>query len=121
MIGIGIGVAGAVALARIIEALLYEIPPLDPLTYIVVCVLLGSVALLVSYVPALRASRTDPMVNRRAGSAWISASLPSSPTLSFLPDSDERSILCAAVDLACIEVLGPFTIGESSGHVLVPY
>ena len=65
VVGISIGVVGALALARVIEALLYEIPPRDPLTYVAVCVVLGSVALLASYVPALRAARTDPMVALR--------------------------------------------------------
>jgi putative ABC transport system permease protein len=63
--GVGIGVVGALALARFIESLLYEIPPRDPLTYVVVCVTLGAVALLASYIPALRATRVDPMIALR--------------------------------------------------------
>jgi putative ABC transport system permease protein len=63
--GIGIGVIGALALARFIAALLYEIPPRDPLTYIAVSIGLGCVALLASYIPALRATRVDPMVALR--------------------------------------------------------
>lgn len=63
--GIAIGVVGALALARVIEALLYEIPPRDPLTYVMVCVVLGAVALLASCIPAMRAARTDPMVALR--------------------------------------------------------
>lgn len=59
--GIGIGVVGAIALASVIESLLYQIPPRDPLTYIVVCITLGAVALVASYIPALRATRVDPM------------------------------------------------------------
>jgi predicted permease len=59
--GIGIGVVGAIALASVIESLLYQIPPRDPLTYVVVCITLGSVALLASYIPALRATKVDPM------------------------------------------------------------
>ena len=65
LLGIALGVVGAIALARVIAALLYEIPPRDPVTYVVVCVVLGSVALLASYIPALRAARTDPMVALR--------------------------------------------------------
>ncbi|MGH9522856.1 MAG: ABC transporter permease [Terriglobales bacterium] len=61
ILGIALGVAGALALARVIATLLYEIPPRDPATYIMVCVVLGAVALLASYIPALRAARTDPM------------------------------------------------------------
>ncbi len=63
--GIGLGVLGAVALASVIESLLYEIPPRDPFTYIVVCIALGSVAMLASYVPAWRATRVDPMLALR--------------------------------------------------------
>jgi putative ABC transport system permease protein len=58
-------VLGAIALARFIESLLYQIPPRDPLTYTVVCVTLSAVALLASYIPAMRAARVDPMVALR--------------------------------------------------------
>lgn len=63
--GIGIGVVGAIALASVIESLLYQIPPRDPATYLVVCIVLGSVAMLASYIPALRATRVDPMLALR--------------------------------------------------------
>ena len=59
--GVGIGVVSALALAKVIESLLYQIPPRDPLTYVVVCITLSGVALLASYIPALRATRVDPM------------------------------------------------------------
>jgi predicted permease len=65
LVGIVIGVVGALALAKVIEAMLYEIPPRDPATYIVVCVTLAAVALLASYLPAMRAARVDPMVALR--------------------------------------------------------
>ena len=63
--GVGAGVLGAIAFAQVIQSLLYEIPPRDPLTYITVCVTLGAVALLASYIPAFRATRVDPMVALR--------------------------------------------------------
>lgn len=63
--GTAIGVVGALALARLIESLLYQIPPRDPMTYVSVCAILALVALLASYVPALRATRLDPMVALR--------------------------------------------------------
>lgn len=63
--GIAIGVIGAIALASVIESLLYQIPPRDPATYVVVCITLSSVALLASYIPALRATRVDPMMALR--------------------------------------------------------
>ena len=61
VLGIVIGVAGALALASVIQSLLYKIPPRDPMTYVAVCVTLGAVALLASYIPALRATKVDPM------------------------------------------------------------
>ena len=64
-VGIAIGIAGAVALARVIEALLFQTAPRDPATYFIVCITLGIVALVASYLPALRASRVDPMVALR--------------------------------------------------------
>jgi putative ABC transport system permease protein len=60
-----IGVLGALALARLIESLLYQIPPRDPMTYVSVCAILAAVALLATYVPAVRATRLDPMVALR--------------------------------------------------------
>jgi predicted permease len=63
--GVGGGVLGALVLARFIAALLYQIPPRDPLTYFVVCATLAAVAMLASYIPAMRATRVDPMVALR--------------------------------------------------------
>ena len=56
-----LGVAGSIALARVLESMLFEITPTDPLTFLGVCLLLISVALLASYVPARRATNVDPM------------------------------------------------------------
>ena len=63
--GTAIGTLAALAFARLIESLLYEIPPRDPMTYVSVCAILSFVALLASYVPAVRATRLDPMVALR--------------------------------------------------------
>jgi putative ABC transport system permease protein len=63
--GTAIGVVAALVLARLIESLLYQIPPRDPMTYVGVCAILALVALVASYVPALRATRLDPMVALR--------------------------------------------------------
>jgi putative ABC transport system permease protein len=63
--GIGIGVLGALAIARFIESLLYATPPLDPLTYLAVCGILLTVGLVASYIPAFRATRVDPTVALR--------------------------------------------------------
>jgi putative ABC transport system permease protein len=64
-IGIGIGLAGAIALTRYIEGMLYNVTPLDPLTYLAVVVLFVAVTSLASYVPARRATRIDPMTALR--------------------------------------------------------
>jgi putative ABC transport system permease protein len=63
--GVSIGIAGALALARFVAALLYEVPSRDPLSYLIACVALASVGLLASYIPALRATRVDPLVALR--------------------------------------------------------
>jgi predicted permease len=65
VIGTVIGIGGALALARLIESLLYQIPPRDPVTYVAVSVILAGVALVASYVPAQRAAKVDPMVALR--------------------------------------------------------
>jgi predicted permease len=65
MFGVAIGLAAAVALSRLLSGLLFGIPPTDPITYIAVAAMLTSVALLASYVPALRATRIDPMAALR--------------------------------------------------------
>jgi predicted lysophospholipase L1 biosynthesis ABC-type transport system permease subunit len=51
-VGIIVGTIGAAVLARVIESLLFETPPRDPLTYLTVCAVLAGVALLASYIPA---------------------------------------------------------------------
>ncbi len=60
-IGIAIGIFGALAVTRIIDSMLYQVKPLDPVTFAVVPFLLGAVTLLACYVPARRAAKIDPM------------------------------------------------------------
>jgi len=65
LIGIAIGLAGAVALTRILSSLLYDVTPTDPLTLAGVSLVLAAIALLASYLPARRAARIDPMAALR--------------------------------------------------------
>jgi putative ABC transport system permease protein len=59
-IGVGIGVAGAFGLTRFIATFLFGVKVLDPLAFLVVPILLSSVAMLAVWLPAVRASRVDP-------------------------------------------------------------
>jgi putative ABC transport system permease protein len=61
LIGLGIGLAGAFALMRVIASLLFGVTTKDPLTFAAVAVLLALVALLACYIPARRATRLDPL------------------------------------------------------------
>jgi putative ABC transport system permease protein len=63
--GITIGLGGALALAQVLAKLLFQVKPTDPLTLLIVVVVLTVVAFLACYLPARRASRIDPMVALR--------------------------------------------------------
>jgi len=64
-LGLLVGILGAFALTRLLSSLLYEVGPADPLTFVAVALILGTVSLLASYVPAWRAAKVDPMVALR--------------------------------------------------------
>ena len=64
--GVVCGMAAAIPLTRMMSALLFEVSPLDPLTYCAVSVALVAAALLASYVPASRATRIEPVEALRA-------------------------------------------------------
>jgi len=64
--GIVLGLVASVALARLIATLLYDTSPADPITFAATAALLLTVAAAAGYVPALRASRVDPMTALRA-------------------------------------------------------
>ena len=59
--GIGLGLAGAVALSRVVSAFLVGVSATDPITFAGVPALLLAVAIVASFVPARRASRVDPV------------------------------------------------------------
>ena len=64
-VGLAIGLLLAAAASRVIAAFLYGIGTTDPLTFVIVPVLLGMVALVASYIPARRAVKVDPLVALR--------------------------------------------------------
>jgi putative ABC transport system permease protein len=65
LVGLGIGVAGALIVTRWMSSVLFGVKPTDPFTFAVVAFVLGTVAFLASYIPARRAMRVDPMVALR--------------------------------------------------------
>jgi putative ABC transport system permease protein len=65
-VGIIAGAAGAFAVTRLMEGLLFQVKPADPVTFLAVSVLLGTVAVLASYIPGRRATKVDPVIALRA-------------------------------------------------------
>jgi putative ABC transport system permease protein len=66
VVGVAIGLAGAFALTRVIRALLFNTDPLDAVTFAASAVVLLSIAVLSSYLPARRALRIDPTIAMRS-------------------------------------------------------
>jgi ABC-type antimicrobial peptide transport system permease subunit len=66
LLGLGLGVAGALGATRAMQALLYEVAPGDPVTFGTVAVVLALTAICASWLPAARASRSDPAGALRA-------------------------------------------------------
>jgi putative ABC transport system permease protein len=63
--GLALGTAGAFALTRVMEPLLYGVTATDPLTFILISLALAVAAMLACWIPARRAMRVDPMVALR--------------------------------------------------------
>jgi len=65
VIGLAIGIAGALVLTRAMQSLLFGVSATDPLTLVGVALVLGLAALLATYIPARRATQVDPIVALR--------------------------------------------------------
>lgn len=61
VVGLIVGIAGSLALTRLLESMLYEIEPTDPATLIIATLVFLLVALMAIWVPARRATKIDPM------------------------------------------------------------
>ena len=65
LIGIAIGLAGALLLTQFMTRMLYEVKAFDPVTFAAISLLLIVVAMFACYIPARRATKVDPMVALR--------------------------------------------------------
>ena len=65
LLGVAIGLAGAVALSSLLASLLFGVSPSDPLAYVGAAAVLLLVAVTAGFIPALRASRISPMAALR--------------------------------------------------------
>ena len=65
VLGIALGILGALGVTRLLASQLYGVDSTDPATFAIVALMLGSVALLATLIPALRATRLDPLVALR--------------------------------------------------------
>jgi putative ABC transport system permease protein len=65
VIGVALGLAGAIALTRVMSTLLFEVTEKDPATFAAVATLIAVIAFVACYIPAWRATKVDPLVALR--------------------------------------------------------
>jgi putative ABC transport system permease protein len=65
LLGVVLGTVGALAMGQVLASLIYGVKPTDPLTFLVVAVLLAAIALFATIIPAYRAAKVDPLVALR--------------------------------------------------------
>jgi putative ABC transport system permease protein len=66
VMGLVLGVFGAIALSKFLVTLLFGIKPTDPLTFALVSIVLGTIAIVACFIPARRATKIDPLVALKA-------------------------------------------------------
>jgi putative ABC transport system permease protein len=64
--GLLLGLVGAIGVTRLMQTLLFNVRPADPLTMLAVAAMIAAVAVIACYVPARRATRVDPLIALRA-------------------------------------------------------
>ena len=65
-LGVGIGIAGALAVTRSLASLLYDVSPTDPVVLVLLPLALAAIALATCYLPARRAAKSDPLAVLRS-------------------------------------------------------
>jgi ABC-type antimicrobial peptide transport system permease subunit len=62
LLGVGIGLVAAIAASRVLQSMLFNVSAIDPITYLLIPLLLLLVTLAATWLPAQRAARVDPAV-----------------------------------------------------------